>query len=193
MIEVRAATVQDVETLVRLRIEMFREMGWLTGSVTEADLITASREYFSAMIPAKRLFAWLAADDGKIVGSSGLIFLCKPPTPDNMSGREGYIMNMYTLPEYRQRGVATALLGECVRFARSMGAGRLSLHASSLGKPVYQKFGFVDSRAEMRMAVDAVQRRGEPGLTREVSRECTGLCRNGQTGAATASPGVARE
>lgn len=171
VMEVRAATVQDVETLVRLRIEMFREMGWLTGSVTEADLITASREYFSAMIPARRFFAWLAADDGKIVGSSGLIFLCKPPTPDNMSGREGYIMNMYTLPEYRRRGVATALLGECVRFARSMGAGRLSLHASSLGKPVYQKFGFVDSRGEMRMAVDAVQRRGEPGLTREVSRE----------------------
>lgn len=151
--DIRTATVEDIETLVRFRVEMFREMGGLTGGSAEQHLTIALREYFSTMIPAKRFCAWIAVDNGKVVGSSGLIFLSKPPSPDNMAGIEGYIMNMYTPPAYRGQGIATALLKECIRFARSCGAGRVSLHASDSGRPVYEEFGFIDSPREMRMVL----------------------------------------
>ncbi|MEW6226856.1 MAG: GNAT family N-acetyltransferase [Bacillota bacterium] len=147
------AAVEDIETLVKFRVEMFREMGKLTGSAAEQDLTATLRKWFRVMMTAERFFAWLAVENGEIIGSSGLVLLLKPPSPDNISGIEGYVMNMYTVPSHRGKGIATALLEECVRFASAAGAGRLSLHASSLGQPVYDKFGFVQSPTEMRMTL----------------------------------------
>jgi GNAT superfamily N-acetyltransferase len=49
---------------------------------------------------------------------------------------------MYTLPEYRKMGVASSIVKEAIKWSRDNGFGRISLHASSQGKSVYEKFGF---------------------------------------------------
>ena len=49
---------------------------------------------------------------------------------------------MYTKPEYRGRGIASALIGKLTEEAESRGIQRLWLSASNDGKPVYIKCGF---------------------------------------------------
>ncbi|HEY8597142.1 MAG TPA: GNAT family N-acetyltransferase, partial [Thermomicrobiales bacterium] len=86
---------------------------------------------------------------GVAVGSGGLIFIQKPPLPSNTSGREGYLMNMYTAPSWRGRGVARGIVGTILAFAREAGVDTVRLHASVPGRPVYERAGFTATDSEM--------------------------------------------
>ena len=91
-----------------------------------------------------------AAGAGRLVACSGLVLFRRPPSRRNLSGWEGYVMNMYTEPAWRGRGLATALLGECVAYVRSeTPARRIRLHATAAGRPVYERAGFVLATAGM--------------------------------------------
>ncbi len=58
-------------------------------------------------------------------------------------------MNMYTVPEWRRKGFATALLRELIAFAQGTQARRIWLHASEAGRPVYAAVGFVPKTSMM--------------------------------------------
>jgi GNAT superfamily N-acetyltransferase len=49
---------------------------------------------------------------------------------------------MYTLPRYRNKGIATQLLERIVKEAALLGCDKITLNASPMGKPLYAKFGF---------------------------------------------------
>jgi ribosomal protein S18 acetylase RimI-like enzyme len=60
------------------------------------------------------------------------------------SGRLGYILNLYTVPEARRKGICTRLLNELIKEAKSLGLKYLHLHASEEGRNIYRKAGFVE-------------------------------------------------
>lgn len=146
---IRQAAVSDLETLVSLRMALLRESGLAAHDEHGLALAQATREYFERAIPTGQFRVWIAEAGGQIVASSGLVFCERPPLVDNLSGIEAYVMNMYTLPEWRGRGIATALIAEMVRFAQQIGARRVFLHATPVGEPIYQKIGFVSQSNEM--------------------------------------------
>lgn len=49
---------------------------------------------------------------------------------------------MGTLPEYRKKGLATAITGTILMDAKNMGASKAILLASSVGRSVYERLGF---------------------------------------------------
>lgn len=63
-------------------------------------------------------------------------------------------MNMYTAPEYRRRGVAFHTLDLLVKAARERGAGQIGLEATQMGRPLYEKYGFVKLEDEMEWVYD---------------------------------------
>lgn len=142
MLPIRRATLDDVNQLVQLRLLLFEE----TGELVQRD-VTAFAEalhtYFVKSLTQETYLAWLAEGDHRIVASSGLHLFERLPVPENLSGKEGYILNMYTLPEWRGQGLATVLLQEIIAYAKATGIRRLWLHATEAGRPVYEKIGFV--------------------------------------------------
>jgi len=58
------------------------------------------------------------------------------------SGKLGYILNLYTIPEARKKGICTRLLNELIKEAKSLGLTYLHLHASEDGMNIYRKTGF---------------------------------------------------
>lgn len=71
----------------------------------------------------------VAIIDKKIAGFSGLT-------------NEGHIEWMFTHKDYQRKGVATALHRNLRRKATSMGFKTLSVHASLVAKPFFQRYGF---------------------------------------------------
>jgi GNAT superfamily N-acetyltransferase len=59
------------------------------------------------------------------------------------------VLNVYTEPAWRRRGVAEALMRQVIRWAESERLDRLVLHASDEGRPLYQRLGFAATN-EMR-------------------------------------------
>src|SRR5262245_17401140 len=105
---IRRATLDDLEALTRLRLALFRDMDELRDEHETADLAEAVRHFLATDLPTGRFIAWVVLDDaGTAIGCGGLVFVQKPPSMGNYSGREAYVMNMYTLPEWRGRGIAT--------------------------------------------------------------------------------------
>jgi GNAT superfamily N-acetyltransferase len=146
----RLATIIDIDALVGLRVAMQSEVGdypkehWL-------QLGASLREYFSAAIPAGEFIAWVAEVEGKVIATSGMCFRQHPPNRWNLTGHEAYIMNMYTVPEFRGRGFAGVLLEKLIQIARERNYPRIVLHAQTKAKPIYARAGFVDNDTEMRL------------------------------------------
>ena len=145
---VRPATVADVETLVAMRRGMFEDMGMRDEPALSA-MCAASAAYFARALPAGEFRAWIADVDGTPVANGGLVIHAAPPTPANLAGREGYIMNFYTQPAWRGQGIATAILDTILEYLRVEGIPQASLHATEAGRPIYERAGFRTSN-EMR-------------------------------------------
>jgi GNAT superfamily N-acetyltransferase len=101
--------------------------------------------YFSENLPTKNLIALLAEYEGKIVGTGYLVLWRIPGRYRGLeTGELGYILNMYTVPEARRKGIGTRLLQELIREAKSRGLKHLHLHASIEGMSIYRKAGFTE-------------------------------------------------
>src|ERR1022692_3950367 len=105
----RRGSAQDVESLVNLRLAFLAEISGLNAA-DEGPLRESLRRYFSETVASGEFIAFIAEADKKVIASSGLIVHRHAPSNRNPTGREGYIMNRYTVPEFRGRGIATRLL-----------------------------------------------------------------------------------
>ncbi len=101
---------------------------------------------------SRKLFAFLVEDErGRPVGSGALWLAPAPPRPGILSrGEYPYILSMFTEPAARGRGVASRLVRAMVRWSKARGYGRVVLHASPFGRPVYARAGF-EPGSEMRL------------------------------------------
>jgi GNAT superfamily N-acetyltransferase len=149
-IKICQATITDVPELVRLRRMMFEAMGF--DDPAQLDAVgAASKAYFTKAIPAMQFHGWLAiTSPGLVVGSGGVVIDQHPPGPRNLLGRVGYIMNLVTDPAYRRRGIARRVMHVMLSWLEERGVQCMALHATEVGRPLYEELGFTDSN-EMRL------------------------------------------
>ena len=132
-------TPEDAEAFIELRIRQLIE----EGAREDCDLRPALRDYYARHLADGTFVAWLALENGEIVGTSGMSFVEKPPYFGCPSGRLGLLSSMYTRPDHRRRGIARALLARVVDEARRYGCGAVQITASDMGVLLYSDFGFV--------------------------------------------------
>ncbi|MNZ83568.1 Acetyltransferase (GNAT) family protein [compost metagenome] len=114
----------------------------------------ANKMYYEKHLNNADFISFVAESQGKIVGTSGLIIIIRPPYLHNLLGMDAYIMNVYTVPNYRGKGIATALIDSCIEFAKSNNVGRMILSASVDGRPVYEKRGFILKHSAMELVLN---------------------------------------
>ena len=157
---VRRATERDLPLLVRHRHRMFSDIGRRTErEITAHDRVY--RAWARRGMRGRRFFAFVVeAPQGRAVGSGAIWLQPQQPRPGRLARPTmPYIMSMYTEPDARGRGVATRLVAEMVRWASERGYPRIFLHASAMGRPIYQRAGFENGN-EMRLELpDRVRRR----------------------------------
>ena len=137
--EYRRLTPDDLDIFISMRINQLRE----EGAKEETDLRPALLDHYTRHMADGTFVSWLAVDDGKIVGTSGMSFVEKPPYFGCPSGKIGLLSSMFTDPQYRRRGIARKLLSLVVEEARNYGCGTVQITASDMGVLLYTDFGFV--------------------------------------------------
>ena len=98
-------------------------------------------------IHLKQMNGWETAyagirEDGRLIATGGLISLPIPPSFFKPQGRNGYILNMYTVPEKRHQGYAAKVLQLLQEKAKEAGFEVVYLRTSEWGRPAYEKAGF---------------------------------------------------
>jgi len=138
----RPATLDDVASIVRLRVLMFEDMGleprlevWSKTAVAflEETLADGTSAAFVAEAP-----------DGHLVATGVGTTCTRLPGPHNPSGRYGYIASMATEREWRGQGLARAVVVALLDWFGARGIHRVDLHASDAGDGIYRSLGFTE-------------------------------------------------
>jgi GNAT superfamily N-acetyltransferase len=145
----RRANIGDVEALAVLRREFLLEAA--DAGPDDASILPRLRKWFQEKLSNGDFSAILAVWGDEVIASSGLVVHEHPPGIMIPNGREAYIMNMYTRPEWRGKGIATIVFRKLLEIAREKDCTRVALHALPLGRPIYEKEGFVAGDKEMRL------------------------------------------
>ena len=139
--EYRIATENDIDALCELRKKQLID----EGTTPDVNIDEELHEFFHRRFKNDEIVEWVLEDGGEIVATCAILFYEFPPSFTNKTGIKGYITNVYTKPELRKRGIATEMLGFLTKEAKKRGVKKLLLAASDLGRPVYEKFGFIEA------------------------------------------------
>ena len=103
----------------RLRIALFTELGELSSDSDYTELNAATKQYYLSHIK-KDLMSWGIFDNENLVAIGSLCLFSRIPYQENLTGSEGYILNIYTIPSHRKLGYAKRILDEIIRYSREI-------------------------------------------------------------------------
>lgn len=149
--EYKKATIVDIDELVRIRIIVLRTANKLSNDVDMSLVEKESYEYYKSALETGEHIAYLVYDNENFIGAGGVSFYKVMPTYHNPTGKKAYIMNMYTASEYRRQGIAFHTLDVLVKDIRKQGVSQITLEATEMGRPLYEKYGFVKMEDEMEL------------------------------------------
>ena len=152
---IRRATARDADIIAWHRARMFQDMGDVSRDAFEI-LRAKARSRLEVWIDKANYIGWLAAAADKpemIVAGAGVQLQPILPRPLNVltigEGRQGTIVNVFTEPQWRRRGIAGLLIKEIITWSKNEQIDRLVLHASDERRSIYERLGFTESN-EMR-------------------------------------------
>lgn len=147
----KKATIDDIDILTESRVMVLRAANKLSDDADMGEVKKQSYTYYKQSLCDNTHIAYLVFDKNILVGTGGVSFFQVMPTYHNPSGCKAYIMNMYTHPQYRKKGIAYKTLDMLIRDIKEKGITAISLEATDMGEPLYQKYGFVKMDAEMEL------------------------------------------
>lgn len=79
--------------------------------------------------------------DGEFIGTAA-VYLMGTHRSRILPKQSGYICNVYVRPQWRRRGLASALTAAAVEWSRAHCCEVVRLRTSRMGRPVYEGLGF---------------------------------------------------
>ena len=147
----KRAGLGDLELLTATRLEALRAIHRLDGEADLSEHARRVRAYYERALGDESHVAYLALDGARVAGAGGVDFFRGMPGYHNPTGETAFLMNLYTHPAYRRRGIARRMLELLVAAARERGAAHITLDATEMGRPLYEGFGFVPMEGMMEL------------------------------------------
>jgi GNAT superfamily N-acetyltransferase len=145
---IRPATVTDADIIAGHRVAMFRDMGEVSTDALASALLAASRSALVSLLREGAYVGWLAIDArDRVIAGAGAHVKAQLPRMSPDGGRVEaaavpLVVNVYTEPAWRRRGVARSLMNTLMEWAAARRFDRVVLHASDAGRALYLSMGF---------------------------------------------------
>lgn len=144
---IRKATRDDLDTLIRLRLDfLYEEKGSLTPEEEEKILFQLN-SYFPRELD-QRCIAYLAEREHITVAAAFLVVGERPAGPAFVTGKTATLLNVFTYPPYRRQGIAAMVLQAILEEAARLNISFIDLAATATGKPLYEKLGFTERKSK---------------------------------------------
>ena len=147
---IREITPADVEIIARMRVQMLDEV---TDEPLPWQLEGSVRRFVWKHMQDNTCLGVVAEDEGKVIADAVIYLFETMPDEVNVRGLTAMLYNVYTLPEYRGRGIMAQMLPEVIRLAREAGAVELKMTAEKKAIPLYERMGFHVNDDAMKMVL----------------------------------------
>lgn len=139
----RPATPEDAAIIAHHRAAMFRDMG----SINDEEAAKLEAEVFPhirQMLADWRYAGWLVEHRGKVIAGGGVLIRQELPRPGILEGgAAAHVVNVYTEPAHRRRGLARELMQTILDWCEQQHIVVVTVAASDAGRPLYERLGFV--------------------------------------------------
>ncbi|MDZ4744373.1 MAG: GNAT family N-acetyltransferase [bacterium] len=137
---IRPLTTRDLDAFIELRLEALNDSPFAFGSSPEDDKVLQKKHMREVLENVNEQVVFGCFEGNRLVGITGLF----REEHLKMRHRAG-IWGVYVTPEYRRKGVATAMMHQAIALAREWGLEQLDLGVSVStddAKRVYEAIGF---------------------------------------------------
>lgn len=132
---------EDLEEALDWRMEVLGVVFAEDEPWDQAALREANREFLANHLGVDLIYC-IASVEGKDAGCGAICFQSELPSPDNPSGADAYLMNIYTRSTCRGKGIGRAVVAQLIEQARERGAGKIYLETTAMGAGLYESLGF---------------------------------------------------
>ena len=139
---IRFATLEDTPIIIKQRRAMFDEIAGYDPKKLDA-MDVEYRHWVRERLACGEYMGWFVIDEAQeIVAGAGMWIQELMPNPFEALGKSGHVVNVYTEPAYRHRGLARELMIAVLNWCKTQGIKRVTLNASRFGRPLYESLGF---------------------------------------------------
>ena len=149
---IKPVGIENVSLLVKYRMAYLAELKGNATSAQDSATEQGLYLYFKEAIEQEQVFAFMAVLEGKgeaeavleaeVVSFGAMVVKKIPGDFDQPVYLEGDILNMYTLPAHRKKGISTLILKRLIEEAKKRGISKIALHTTKAGEKLYRKEGF---------------------------------------------------
>lgn len=146
---IRKLEFSDLEQMLSLRIEIqnydSKYMDSKSIILNQKQLEEKTKEYLKNNLN-NTLYMFGCFIDKKLIANCGFYIDKHFPTYKNPNGITGYICNVFTLKEYRNKGYQKKVFETCFKYAKEMGITSFRLDSINENAiSMYKSFGFINN------------------------------------------------
>lgn len=148
---IRKIGISDLDSLMEWRMRVLVEVFSIPEGTDVSALRESNERYYRKHLDDGSHTSCFAYLDDTVVGCGGICYQDEMPSPDNPSGINGYLMNIFVLPEHRGKGIGRSIVGFLTDDAKAHGAGKIYLESTSTAETLYRSLGFTDMEHYMKL------------------------------------------
>ena len=141
--KIKKAEIEDLTAVVDLKMKMFTEVGSI--SLLQENPEDMIYKKYRELYQQDKMCHYLLYEDNAVIACGGAVIKDDVPFCFFKTPVYGYIIDVYTVPEKRNRGCASEIMEELLEWLKSKGVHNIKLKPSAAGKHLYEKYGFGDS------------------------------------------------
>jgi GNAT superfamily N-acetyltransferase len=138
---IRRFANSDIPQLIKMRFEFTAEYKDIDPDLYE-PFYEECELFFRDIIDSDRWHIWVAEVDGKIVTHVFLEITDTVPRPGRKKSPFGYITNVYTIPNFRCKGIGGRVMEEINLWAKGHGLTFLMVWPSETSVDFYKTHGY---------------------------------------------------
>ena len=146
---IRFAEAKDIKQLIRMRWDFTIEHDESKENESYDDFEKECQTFLENALKGDHWFIWVAEVDGKIASHIYIELIQKVPRPGRTTHPFAYMTNVYTVPEFRNKGVGSKLLKAINQWIKENKYEFVIVWPSDDSINYYKKNGYVHSTEPM--------------------------------------------
>ena len=147
---IRQANLEDIDKLSTLRVEHQKAEGKEEYDCDDIILQKNAKLFLNRHLN-NDYFCFIKEINNEIIAKCAIQIIEYLPLYTNLSGKIGYVSNVYTKEKFRNKGIQKELMKECIDFLKSKNISKAELGTSNpIAINLYKKFGFYHNKNAMK-------------------------------------------